>query len=166
MQRWGRRREGPGSRAARALLLVVLVLAAAFNLGLALVLVGRADETRYGESLIYDHAARLLRGEALYQALDGPPYTIANYTPLYYWLAAGLRLLSGPGFLSGRVLSLLSGLVTAVLVGWLAGRRTGGGAWPALSAGLLFIGLGLGGPVPWSAGYKEDLLGVSLAVGA
>jgi hypothetical protein len=92
MARRGRRREGPGSQALRALLLGVLVLAAAFNLGLAVLLIGRGDVTRYGVSLIYDHAARLLRGEALYQSLDGPPYTIANYTPLYYWLVAGLRL--------------------------------------------------------------------------
>ncbi len=151
------------STAAWLVLLVGLGAAAAFNLWLALQLLGRPDETRYGEAILYDHASRLLRGEALYQPLDGPPYTIATYTPLYYWLAAGLRVLVGPGFLAGRLVSLGAGLVSAGLVGWLVWRHTRA-AVAAFVAGLVFIGLGLGGLVPWSAAYKEDLLAVALGV--
>jgi hypothetical protein len=148
---------------ATALLILGLGAAAAFNVWLAAQLLGRPDETRYGEAILYGHAARLLRGEALYQPLDGPPYTIVTYTPLYYWLVAGLRALAGPGFLMGRLVSFASGLLTAGLVGWLVWRRTR--AWAAaFAAGLLFIGLGLGGLVPWTAAYKEDLLGVALGV--
>ena len=149
----------------RPALLGVLAVAAAFNLGLALVHLARIDETRYGESLIYGHAARLLHGQALYQPIDAPPDTVANYTPLYYGLAATLQALFGPGFLSGRLVSFVSALLLAGLVGRLAWVRTRA-RWPAMAAALLFIGLGLVGPIPWSAGYKEDLLAVTLAVGS
>src|SRR5262245_56060564 len=47
-------------------------------------------EAMYGESIIFDQAARLLRGEALYQPLDRPPFTVAAYTPLYYVLVGAL----------------------------------------------------------------------------
>ncbi|HET6320299.1 MAG TPA: hypothetical protein VFG86_27905, partial [Chloroflexota bacterium] len=92
------------------LLVVALGAGAVFNVWLAAQLIARPDETRYGEAILYDHAARLLRGEPLYRPLDGPPYTIATYTPLYYWLVAALRVAFGPGFLSGRLVSLCSGL--------------------------------------------------------
>ncbi len=65
---------------ATALLILGLGAAAAFNVWLAAQLLGRPDETRYGEAILYGHAARLLRGEALYQPLDGPPYTCVLYT--------------------------------------------------------------------------------------
>ncbi len=147
------------------LLLVALGAAAAFNLHLAAQLIGRPDETRYGEAILYDHAARLLRGEPLYQALDGPPYTIAAYTPLYYWLVAALRVAFGPGFLIGRLISLGAGVLIAGMIGWLVWRRARAPV-AALLGGLLFIAFGLGGLVPWSAAYKEDLLGVALAMGS
>ncbi|HEY3064007.1 MAG TPA: hypothetical protein VGL99_33975 [Chloroflexota bacterium] len=162
MRRWHRREE-PRQRALRMVVLVLFAAAAVCTLGLGLVLIGRPDETRYGESLIYDHAARLLRGEPLYQPLDGPPYTVANYTPLYYYVVAGLRAVFGPGFAPGRLISLLSGIVAAMLAGYLAGRRTRA-LWPALAAAALFCGLGLVGPVPWIAAYKEDMLGVALGL--
>jgi hypothetical protein len=158
-----RRREGALSAALRQVLLVILGVAALFNLWLAGVVIGRVDETRYGESLIYGHAARLLDGQALYQRFDQPPYTIANYTPLYYWLVAALRDVFGAGFLSGRLVSLGCGAVAAALVAWLTWRRTRA-VWPAAAAGLMFVGLGLVGPVPWSAAYKEDMLGVALTL--
>jgi hypothetical protein len=165
VRRLGRRSESAPSRALRLGLVAALVVAAAFNLGLALVMLGHVEETRYGEALIYGHAARLLHGEALYQPLDGPPYTIVSYTPLYYWVAAGLHALVGPGLLAGRVVSFVCGLVGAGCVGYLVWRRSRA-ASPTLSAALLAVALGQVGPVPWTAAYKEDVLAVALAVGS
>ena len=119
----------------------------------------------YGEAIIYDQAARLVRGEALYQPLDRSPFTVTAYTPLYYALVAGLQSLGGTGFAPGRILSCAAGLLAAILVGRLAARRVGD--WRAgLFAGLLFLGLGFPGDYPWFAFYKEDMLGVTLSVGA
>ncbi|HEX8966929.1 MAG TPA: hypothetical protein VF937_03550 [Chloroflexota bacterium] len=150
---------------ARALLLITLAVAALLNVGLALVIVGRPDEVRYGEAIIYEQAGRLLHGQALYQPLDQPPYSVTAYTPLYYWLAALLRVALGAGFGPGRALSFAAGLVAATLVGYLTWRRTRA-VWPAAAATLLFLGLGLVGPIPWFASYKEDVLGLALSLGA
>jgi hypothetical protein len=150
--------------AAVTLLLTLLVLKQAVWSAAA---VAQPRELMYGEAVLYDHAARLLRGEALYQPLDRAPFSITIYTPLYYWVVAGLHAAVGPGFGPGRLLSSVAVLAAAALVGTLTAqrlRRPG----PGLFAALLFLALGISGvePFPWSALYKEDLLGVALSLGA
>ena len=145
-----------------ACLLAVLALVQVAWMLFTLLHVG---EVEYGEAILYDHAARLLRGEPLYQPLNQPPYTVATYTPVYYWSAAAARFVFGPGFLPGRVLSCLAALATAALVGHLASSRTS--RRPAgLFAAVLFVALGCATNVPWTALYKEDALGVAFGVGA
>ena len=170
---------------ATALLGCLVALIALAHLARSAVVIPQPWEVMYGEAIIHDHAARLLRAEPLYQPLGRPPYSVAAYTPLYYGLAAGLQAVVGPGFAPGRLLSLLAGLAAACLVASLAARRTGDrrAGW---FAGLLFLALGLPGAFPfsslpapypswlkltypyypWMALYKEDVLGVALSVGA
>ncbi len=157
------RRPGLGGVLVVAAGCLLLVLAAdRIVRGVAAIL--RPVEAMYGEAIIYDQAARLVRAEALYQALDRSPFTVTAYTPLYYTLVAGLQALAGPGFGPGRVLSFGAGLVAAILVGRLAARRVND--WRAgLFAGVLFLGLGFPGDFPWFAFYKEDMLGVALSLG-
>jgi hypothetical protein len=143
----------------------------------------------YGESLIHDQAARLVRGEALYQDYTRPPYTVAAYTPVYYVVVAAIHAIGGPGFTGGRVVSLVAGIAAAVLVGWLT-AACAGAARAGWLAGLLFVAAGWGGgasplgslltqvaalrsaapidpPTPaWAALYKEDVLGIALSLGA
>ena len=149
----------------RWLVLTVLGVLALLNLVFALTMVLRPDELRYGEAILYSQAGRILTGEPLYQPVDQAPYTVAAYTPVYYWLVALLRVLAGPGFWPGRLVSVVSGLVASGLVARLSWRRTGA-LWPAAAAGLLFAALGLVGPIPWSGSYKEDMLGIALGLGA
>jgi hypothetical protein len=143
---------------------VLLILTVA-QFALSIAAARQPNEVDFGEAILYDHAARLVRGEPLYQPLDRPPYTVAAYTPLYYALAAILQAVVGPGFGAGRVLSILAGLVAAGLVAYLAGhvardRRAG------VFAALLFLTLGFPGPfAPWFALYKEDTLGVAFSLG-
>lgn len=170
--------------------LLAIITVAQLNSAVAVIPTFR--ELQYGEALIYEHAARILRGEALYQSLDRPPFTVVYYTPLYYWLVAGLQAAVGPGFVPGRVLTLVAGLVAASLVGYIVGRRTRR-AWAGVFAALLFLSLGLPWVFPQAdlyyrgdiaktahanlladlspaypnlALYKEDLLGVALSLGA
>src|SRR5438874_483613 len=70
----------------------------------------------YGEPVVYGIALRSVSAQPLYQSLDSPPFTVAAYTPLYYWLGGGLQALFGPGFGPGRALSLLAGVTTALLI--------------------------------------------------
>jgi hypothetical protein len=128
------------------------------------------DELMYGEAIIYDHAARIVRGEPLYLPLGQAPYSIAAYTPVYYWIVAGLQDVFGPGFGPGRGASLLAGLVAAIFVADLA-RRRARSVWAGVFAAALFLALGfptqgLGLEYPWFAYYKEDVLGVTFALGA
>jgi hypothetical protein len=149
-------------------------------------------ELQYGEAVIYDHAARVLRAEPLYQPLDRAPFTVVAYTPVYYWAAAGMRVIFGSGFGPGRSLSCLAGVGAASLVGYLVAREARS-RWAGLFAGLLFLALGLPAVypradlfyrdnlattawanfsadltplAPWMAFYKEDVLGVALALGS
>src|SRR5438128_12333481 len=92
----------------------VLCLLAADRVARGVAAIQRPVEAMYGEAIIYDQAARLLRGEALYQPLDRPPFTVTAYTPLYYTVVAGLRLLAGPGFGPGRIVSFGTGLCAAI----------------------------------------------------
>jgi hypothetical protein len=147
---------------------VLLTLAAAqVEHGIGAVI--QRDEVMYGEAIIYDHASRLLRGEPLYQALNQAPYTVATYTPAYYWVVAGLHQVFGPGFGPGRIVSLAAGLMAAVCVAYLAGRRARS-IWAGLFAAALFLALsfptqGPGQEYGWFSFYKEDMLGVTLALG-
>lgn len=101
-------------------------------------------ELYYGEAIIYDQAARILHGQPLYLPHDRPPYSHTAYTPVYYGVVAGLRVILGPGFLPGRLVWFVSGLVTAWLVGYIVARRTGRRE-PGVLGGLFFLTLGL----PW-----------------
>ncbi len=133
----------------------------------ALGLIGQPDEVMYHEAVVYDQAARLVRGEPLYQSFDRPPYAVTAYTPVYYVLAGALQAAVGPGFAAGRTLSFAASLIATGLLAYLAARCAGD--WrPGALAALLFLGLGIPGVflVPWSGMYKEDLLGVALSVGA
>jgi hypothetical protein len=150
---------------ARWLVLLILAGAAVLNVGFALGMIVRPDEVRYGEAVLYAHVDRLVRGAPLYQPIDQAPYTVAAYTPLYYALAAVLRVLFGPGFAPGRLLSFASGLVAVACVARLTWRRTRAW-WPTVLASLLLLGVGMVGPVPWFGSYKEDVLGIALVLGA
>jgi len=143
----------------------LLCLLAADRLARGIAAIQRPVEAMYGESIIYDQAARLVRGKALYQPLDHSPFTVAAYTPLYYAAVAGLQGLALPGFSPGRVASFAAGLCAAIFVGQLAARRAADRR-AGLFAAVLFLGLGFPGDYPWFAFYKEDMLGVALALGA
>jgi hypothetical protein len=141
------------------LLFIVIV-----QVGWSIAVILYPGEVLYSEAVVYDKAARLLRGQALYQPLDRPPYTVTAYTPLYYWLAAGLQAVD-PGFGPGRGLSLIAWLATAGLVGHLAARLLSDRRAGAFAA-LLFLALGQPGVPAWSTLYREQLLGVALSLGA
>jgi len=145
--------------------LACLAVPAGVTLASAAWALGQPVGLDYAEAVVYGQAMRIVSGDPLYQPIDGPPYTVAAYTPLYYWLAGALRLVAGAGFWPGRLLSLVAGIATAAMVGVTAGRRHGG-AWPAACAALLFLALGFPGPFPWLGLYRVDLVGVALSVAA
>jgi len=156
-------------RTAAGVILACLPAAAACaTLSAAAVAVVRPGALDYAEPVVYGQALRITWGQSLYQPIDRPPLTVAAYTPLFYWIAAALQALVGPGFGPGRVLSLVCGAATAVMVGGIAGHRAGG-AWVGVFAGPLFLALGFPrdrDDPPWLGLYRVDLLGVALSMAA
>lgn len=147
----------------------------AFGVFVAVVLLGRLgsvlrmivapQELMYGEAIVYDQAARIVNGHALYQAVGDPNYSATAYGPLYYWCAAALQALVGPGFTAGRVLSFVAGMAAAALIGRLTYQRTRHTAAGVLAAGLFLVG-SFSEEAPWYAFYKEDVLGIAFALAA
>jgi hypothetical protein len=148
-----------------ALATALLCLIAGVRLAEGLLAIGTTQQLDYAEPIVYGQAARLVHGEALYQPLDRPPYTVTAYTPLYYYAAAALQATLGSGFGPGRALSLLAGLTAAAIVGHLSARAARSLA-AGLFGGLTFLGLGFTGSTPWFALYRVDMLGITLSLGS
>ncbi len=103
-------------------------------------------QTDYGEGPLLSQARQIASGHDPYHSDARPPYTVANYTPVYPLLVAALqRLTSARGFGPSRALSGAATLVAAALAAATAHtllRRAGRSGWtaaaiPPLSAGLL-----------------------------
>ena len=125
-------------RVERLLAAVVPAAAAAFLLLyviVALLRLGYPFELEWMEGGVVDHIERILAGRPIYVApsLDFIPYA---YTPLYFYLSAGVAALLGPGFLAPRLVSLLASLgIFWLIFAWVR-RETG-----RTGAGLLAAGL-------------------------
>jgi hypothetical protein len=115
----------------------------------------------YGEAPLLDQALRLSAGQNIYQpSLAAPPYTIANYPPLYVFSLTPFVQLFGPNFWAGRLISILSALATALFLGLMV--TTFSRNRPAgLVTGLLF----LANPfvTHWSGLLRIDLLALALS---
>jgi hypothetical protein len=118
------------------------VAAAAGYVGLYVVLsvqrVGYPFELEWMEGGSLEHLMRVLRGEPLYvtPSIDFVPFP---YPPFYYYLAALVSKLTGPGFLPLRAISLASSLGTAVIVHLFVRRETGRAVYGLIAAGI-FLG--------------------------
>lgn len=118
----------------------------------------------YGEAPLVDQALRLAHGRNIYRAnLDAPPYTIANYPPLYVLALAPWVRLFGPNFWAGRLISTLGGLATAAFLGGVIYAHTRDRFAARLTA-LLFLTFPY--VVSWSKFARIDLLALALSVGA
>ncbi len=72
---------------------------------------------------------------------------------------------SGKGFGPGRTLSLVSGALTALLIGLIA-AHVARASWVGAFAAVLFLALAFPGGTPWLGLYRVDTLGVALSVAA
>jgi hypothetical protein len=144
-----------------ALPLVALTAATVAACYYALVIHQDLDE---GEPLIYGLAQRIIHHQSLYQAIDHQPFVQVHYTPLYYYAVAALRQFAGSGFAAGRALSVVAGFSTAGTLAYMsrgASKNVAAGGFAA----LMFLGLGMpGGPAPFMALERVDMLGVAFSV--
>ncbi|MAU10865.1 MAG: hypothetical protein CL607_13665 [Anaerolineaceae bacterium] len=73
-----------------------------------------------------------------YQNTDVYPFYSSNYPPLFHILPAPLVAIFGPQYWTGRLLSFISTIVTAVLIAY-AVYRDGKRPWIALLSGLAYL---------------------------
>lgn len=113
----------------------------------------------YGEMPELNRAWLLSQGHQIYVDWSQPPYQMANYTPLYSVVAAAGVALYGAQFFTGRLLSLISALVSGACVASIAGALGAGGRG-ALVGGLLYFAAY---PVwSWAALQRVDSFAVGL----
>jgi hypothetical protein len=134
---------------------------------LSLVSQGRAIADRYpldyGEAPLVDQALRLASGRNIYRAdLSAPPYTVANYPPVYVAALAPLTTGFGPSFAPGRLVSALCAWAAAACLGLILFTHSRDGL--AAVAALTFLA------VPhvtfWSSLVRIDLLALALSLAA
>ena len=71
----------------------------------------------YGEGPMLDQTLRMARFENIYQpSFVEPPYSMSNYPPLFILAQVPLAWGFGPSFWYGRLISIASMLLTAVLI--------------------------------------------------
>lgn len=77
----------------------------------------------WGESAGVDQINRILAGSKIYTqpALDFAPLV---YTPLYYYLAAGVSALIGNSLLSARLVSFVAAILSVILINRLVYKET------------------------------------------
>lgn len=117
----------------------------------------------YGEAALVDQAMHLSVGQNIYRDISTPPYTIANYPPLYVLLLAPFVKLLGPTFLAGRAISVLSALATAIFLSFII-YLDSKERLAAFVAGIFFLATPY--VVYWSGLLRIDLLGLALSLAA
>ena len=115
----------------------------------------------YGEGPLLSQVGRLARFESIYSAeLSQPPYTIANYPPVYMLLQVPLDWIFGPAFWYGRLLSLLGMLAAALFLGLTVQTLTRD-RLAGLAAGLLLFSIPY--VKAWAPLFRIDPLALGLS---
>ena len=80
----------------------------------------------YGEGPILDQTLRLAQFENIYRnTFASPPYTVSNYPPLFQLIQLPFAWIIGPAFWYGRLISILSAVSAAGLIGLILHTLTG-----------------------------------------
>ena len=80
----------------------------------------------YGEGPMLDQTLRLAHFETIYHnSFASPPYTVSNYPPMFQLIQVPLTWIMGPAFWYGRLISILSAVSAAGLIGLILNTVTG-----------------------------------------
>lgn len=144
------------------LLLLVLVAAAAVFAVDATQSIAFPYPLDYGEGPLLGQTMRLGHLKAIYRSdLTFPPYTVSNYPPVYPLVLSPLVRFWGPAFWYGRLLSSLSLVAAAVLIGVILKSLTG----DVLAAAIGGLSLLAFPPAAyWAQLYRVDALALALSL--
>jgi hypothetical protein len=149
------------TRLASATLLVALAVALVTWLRYGWTALAFPYPLDYGEGPLLDQAVALSRFEPIYRVnLTVPPYTVANYPPLYVVAQTPFVWLFGPAFWYGRLISLLGALATALFIG-LTICALSGDRMASLFGGAIFLAVPY--VVNWAPLSRVDMLALALS---
>lgn len=145
------------------LLLLVLLGAAAVSGADGVRAIAFPYPMDYGEGPLLAQTVRLGQAEGIYRPdVASPPYTVSNYPPLYPLLLSPLARLMGPAFWYGRLLSWLSIVAAAILIGLILHALTRD-RLAAVIGGLSLLAFP---PASyWASLYRVDALALALSLG-
>ena len=116
----------------------------------------------YGEGPLLDQSVRLTNFENIYQAdIETPPYTITNYPPGFPALQTPFVWLFGPQLWYGRLISVISIVLTGLFISLIILKLTKSRI-AAILSGLTFLILPY--PVYWSTMARVDSLALMFSV--
>ena len=118
----------------------------------------------YGEGPLLDQVLRLARFEHIYHGdIQTPPYTLTATAPLFQLLQVAFMSASAPTFWVGRVFSIVSLIISALLIGGIVYSLTKDWMAAVISGGALccFPHLVFGSVV-----NQPDTLALALSLGA
>jgi hypothetical protein len=118
-------------------------------------------ELDYGEGIVWQQANMLLGPDA-FGPVDGFPAIVFHYTPVFHFLTLGLSSVTGLDMLfSGRLVSIGSTLLSAVMIGVIACR-----AMPVTGSGRVRVLAAIGGAMTifcmWPVTYWAMLMRVDM----
>jgi hypothetical protein len=118
----------------------------------------------YGEAPLINQAIRLASGERIYRSnLGTPPFTIANYPPLYVLsLIPFLNIFESP-FQMGRIISFVATLASTIFLA-MTTYRLYKDRFAAIVTGILFLSFPY--VVEWSVRARIDSLALAFATAA
>ncbi len=117
----------------------------------------------YGEAPLMDQVRRIENRGTLYKSnINGPPYVIANYPPLYpSWVAATNFILHIPLFQAGRITTVFFSLVSGVIIGLFTYHLTRN-RWYGVFSSALFWGQPF--VLIWSSLARVDLMALAFSL--
>lgn len=149
------------SRLLRVALAGVLAAAGGIFAAVAWKMLAYPHEVVISEGAVGLAIRSILTGTGTYDPVrfTAPPFVIVHYTPLYYWVAAGLQaILDSPSFfLAGRLVSTMATLGTGLLAATIVYDRTrklaAAAAAPLLWLSFLFVAF-------WGTSQRVDALAI------
>jgi hypothetical protein len=155
--------DGRAARVLQYILLAMGVLYIIVYVTVACLRMGYPYELEWMEGAAVDHVRWILSGRPLYvePSLEFVPFI---YTPLYFYVAAGVSKVLGVGFLPLRLVSFVASLGCLWLIGRFVRRETGSWTWGIVSAGLFAATYRLSGA--WLDIARVDSLFLLLALGS
>lgn len=118
-------------------------------------------ELDYGEGIVWQQA-NLMFTDRAYGAIDGVPGIVFHYTPLYHVVTRGVAALTGMDMLyAGRLVSIISTLLTVIVVGALVVRAAPSDT-PGVARWLAGIAAALTIFCMWPITYWAQLMRVDM----